>query len=89
MALGATHTRVQFDVIRHTFWLASLGIVLGTIVSFGVARAISSLLYGTQPGDPATFSGMVLLLSVIALLAGYLPARRASQIQPMVALRRN
>src|SRR5207248_11187264 len=65
MALGATHGRVQLDVIRHTMWLAALGIGLGTIASFAVARGISSLLFGTQPTDPATFTGMVLLLGTI------------------------
>jgi predicted permease len=89
MALGATHTRVQLDVIRRTLWLALIGIGLGTIASIAVARGIASLLFGTQPTDPLTFTGMVLLLSAIALLAGYLPARRASRIQPMSALRSN
>ena len=89
MALGATHTRVQLDVIRRTLWLAVIGIGMGTIASIAVARGIASLLFGTQPTDPLTFAGMVLLLSAIALLAGYLPARRASRIQPMSALRSN
>ena len=89
MALGATHTRVQLDVIRRTLWLAFIGIGLGTIASIAIARGIASLLFGTQPTDPLTFAGMVLLLTAIALLAGYLPARRASRIQPMSALRSN
>ncbi|HWC15538.1 MAG TPA: FtsX-like permease family protein, partial [Terriglobales bacterium] len=89
MALGATHTRVQLEVIRRTLGLALAGIVVGTIASIAVAKGISSLLFGTQPTDPLTFSGMVLLLGAIALLAGYLPARRASRVQPMTALRSN
>ena len=89
MALGATHTRVQLDVIRRTLWLALIGIGVGTIASIAVAKGIASLLFGTQPTDPLTFAGMVLLLGAIALLAGYLPARRASRIQPMSALRSN
>jgi len=87
MALGATHTRVQLDVIRRTLWLALAGIGAGIVASIAVARAIASLLFGTQPTDPATFLGMVLLLGAIALVAGYLPARRASRVQPMTALR--
>ena len=89
MALGATATRVQRDVIFKTLRLASLGIVLGTVASFGVALWIESLLYGTAATDPATFIGMVLLLGFVAFIAGYFPARRASRINPMVALRSN
>ena len=87
MALGATQTRIRMDVIRRTVWLALLGIGVGTLASFVVARGIASLLFGTQPTDPLTFAVMVVLLSAIALLAGYLPARRASRVQPMTALR--
>jgi ABC-type antimicrobial peptide transport system permease subunit len=89
MALGATATRVQRDVIFKTLRLASFGIVLGTVASFGVALWIESLLYGTAATDPATFIGMVLLLGFVAFIAGYFPARRASRINPMVALRSN
>jgi predicted permease len=89
MALGATLARVQIDVIRATLRLAMIGIVIGTIVSFGASRLISSLLFGTTPTDPLTFLGMVLVLGAIALLAGYIPARRASRINPMIALRNN
>jgi ABC-type antimicrobial peptide transport system permease subunit len=66
-----------------------LGIVLGTIASFGVALWIASLLYGTTATDPATFAGMILLLVAVEFLAGYFPARRASRINPMIVLRSN
>jgi predicted permease len=89
MALGATLARIQLDVIRTTLQLALLGIAIGTVASFGVSRLITSLLFGTTPTDPLTFFGMVLVLGSIALLAGYLPARRAARIDPMVALRNN
>ena len=89
MALGATHGRVQLDVLRRTLSLALIGIFAGTIASVLVARGIASLLFGTQPTDTPTYGGMILLLGVVALLAGYLPARRASRIQPMIALRTN
>ena len=89
MALGATHGRVQFDVLKHTLSLALLGIAFGTIASVAVAKGIASLLFGTQPTDAVTFAGMILLLSAVALIAGYLPARRASHIEPMIALRSN
>jgi ABC-type antimicrobial peptide transport system permease subunit len=57
------------------------------VVSFATSRLIASLLYGTDPTDPLTFIAMVLVLGTIALLAGYIPARRASRINPMIALR--
>jgi predicted permease len=87
MALGASQGRVQLGVLAKTLWLAGLGIGLGTVASFAIGSLIASLLYGTQATDRATFAGMILLLAAVALLAGYLPARRASRINPMVALR--
>jgi ABC-type antimicrobial peptide transport system permease subunit len=89
MALGATRERVQMRVIWNTLRLALIGVALGTIASFAVARAISSMLFGTAPTDPATFACMILVLVTVALIAGYLPARRASRINPIVALRCN
>ena len=87
MALGATRARVLLDVIGKTLRLALVGIAVGVITAFVVARLIASLLFRTAPTDPLTFVGMMVLLGVVALLAGYLPARRASKIDPMVALR--
>jgi predicted permease len=89
MALGATMAQVQRRVLVKTLRLALIGIAAGTVVSLAVAKAIAALLFGTAPSDPATFAGMTLLLALVALLAGYLPARRASRINPMVALRNN
>lgn len=89
MALGATAPQVQFTVIAKALRLAVIGIAFGTIGSFVVAKWIASLLFGTRPADPATFAGIVLLLGVVSLIAGYIPARRASHIDPMIALRNN
>jgi ABC-type antimicrobial peptide transport system permease subunit len=89
MALGATPGRVQVDVIRQTLWLAMIGIAVGAAASFAVTALIASLLFGVKPADPATFAGVIAVLAAVALLAGYLPARRASRINPMVALRNN
>jgi len=89
MALGASAGRVQLVVISSTLRLALAGVAVGTLVSFAAARSIAALLFDTQPGDPLTFAAMALLLSAVALLAGYLPARRASRIDPVVALRQN
>ncbi len=87
MALGATTGRVQRGVIWKTLRLALVGITVGVFASVVVARLIASLLFQTAPTDPFAFAGMVILLSAVALLAGYLPARRASKIHPLVALR--
>jgi ABC-type antimicrobial peptide transport system permease subunit len=87
MALGATANRVQFSVISRTLRLALVGIAIGTVASFIVAKGIASLLFATDPADPPTFATTILMLSGIAILAGYIPARRASHIDPMTALR--
>ncbi len=87
MALGATLARVQLDILRSTLILAFIGIAIGALASLAVSHLIASLLFGTTPSDPATFVAMILILGIIALLAGYIPARRASRINPMIALR--
>jgi ABC-type antimicrobial peptide transport system permease subunit len=87
MALGASAGRVQMGVLSKTLKLAAIGIGIGIFASMLVANLISSLLFGTTPTDPITFVVMVVLLGAVAALAGYLPARRASRINPMVALR--
>jgi ABC-type antimicrobial peptide transport system permease subunit len=89
MALGATQARVLLDVIWRTLRLALAGIAVGVIASIAVARLIASLLFHTAPTDPLTFAAMAILLAGVALLAGYLPARKASKINPMVTLRSN
>jgi ABC-type antimicrobial peptide transport system permease subunit len=89
MALGASRGRVQRAVLWKTLWMVLVGIGAGTVASYGAARMIQSLLFGTEATDPMTYAGMVVLLIAIALLAGYLPARRASRIDPLAALRTN
>ncbi|MBW4028266.1 MAG: ABC transporter permease [Acidobacteria bacterium] len=89
MALGASQTRVQLEVISTTLRLALIGIAFGVVASLAVARLIASLLFHTAPSDPLAFVGTIVLLGGLALFAGYLPARRASKIDPMVALRTN
>ena len=89
MALGASAGRVRRDVLAKTLRLAIAGIALGTLGSLGAARLIASLLFATSPWDPIAFAAMATLLTAIALLSGYFPARRASRIQPMDALRSN
>jgi predicted permease len=89
MALGATASQVQRSVLARTLRLAVIGIVTGAVASLAVSRAIAALLFNTQPSDPITFTAMFVLIAIVALFAGYIPARRASRINPMVALRNN
>jgi ABC-type antimicrobial peptide transport system permease subunit len=89
MALGATMAKVQRSVLVKTLRLALAGIAAGAIASFMISRAIAALLFNTTPNDPITFAAMVVLIGAVALFAGYIPARRASRINPMVALRNN
>ena len=87
MALGASAGRVQWQVVARTLKLAMIGIAAGSAASFAAAKAIASLLFGTEPTDPAIFAGTVLVLAMVALAAGQIPARRASRIDPMAVLR--
>jgi predicted permease len=87
MALGASARDVQVRIVTQTLALAAIGMVLGVIASWLLGRSVSGLLYGVTATDPLTFAGMLAVLGVVALLAGYLPARRASRIDPLVALR--
>jgi ABC-type antimicrobial peptide transport system permease subunit len=87
MAIGASARDVQALIIKQTLWLAAIGMLLGTAASWVLARGASGLLFGVSATDPQTFLGMLLILTAVALLAGYLPARRASRLDPMAALR--
>ena len=87
MALGANSGLVLRGVLTKTLQLALAGVALGTLGSFALSKWIQSLLFGTTPTNPAIFSGVGLLLCAVALLAAYVPARRASRIQPLEALR--
>jgi predicted permease len=87
MALGANSGLVRRGVLTRTLRLALAGVALGTLCSFASSKWIESLLFGTTPTNPAVFSGVSLLLCAVALVAAYVPARRASRIDPMQALR--
>jgi ABC-type antimicrobial peptide transport system permease subunit len=87
MALGASARDVQAGILNLTLRLAVVGLVIGAAASWLVARGASALLYGVTARDPGTFAGMAVVLIAVALVAGYLPARRASRIDPMIALR--
>jgi len=87
MALGASRSDVLFGVVNRTMRLAFVGIAIGAVVSFAAGKWISSLLFQTQPGDPMTFVAMFVIFACVALLAGFIPAQRASRVDPLVALR--
>jgi predicted permease len=87
MALGASAAHLQSRILLHTLGLTALGLALGMAASRALTGALGSLLFGVTSGDPITFIGMGTLLIAVAALAGYSPARRASRIDPMVALR--
>ena len=89
MALGAPAGRLQAGMMANTLGLAAIGMVLGAAASLALAREFSGLLYRVTFRDPATFVGAVIVLTAVVALAGYLPARRASRIDPSVALRAN
>jgi predicted permease len=87
MALGARSSDVLWMVLREALFLVLAGIAIGIPAAIGAGHLISSLLFGLTPSDPVTISLATLLLVAVAVLAGYLPARRASRVDPMVALR--
>ena len=87
LALGANRREVVSFVVGQAAALASGGLILGLILAFGVSRLMRGLLFGVEPSDVTTYAGVAGTLFAIALLASYLPARRASRIDPITALR--
>ena len=87
LALGASTRNILFLVLRKGMGLTLLGVVIGVAAAFGLTRLMSSLLFGVKAVDPLTFVTVPLLLAGVALLACYLPARRATKVDPLIALR--
>jgi putative ABC transport system permease protein len=87
MALGATARQVQLDVLRQTLRLFFWGVAAGAFASVVAAKLIAALLFKTDPTDPQAFAGAIMLLAIAACLAGFAPSRRATRVDPMVALR--
>jgi len=87
MALGATHRDVLGMVVGNGIKLSLAGLGIGLVCSALLTRLMASLLYGVRPTDPATFAMVSALLAAVALLASYIPARRAAKVDPMMALR--
>ena len=87
MALGAPRGKVLALILKQGMELVFLGVGLGFLIALAFTRVMRSLLYEVTPADPLTFAGATLLLLSIGLLACWIPARRATRVDPMVALR--
>jgi predicted permease len=87
MALGAARSNVMTLILSHAARLAGLGTALGVVAAFGLSRLLKSLIFDVSPADPATFASVAGIVIVVALVAGYFPALRATATDPMNALR--
>jgi ABC-type antimicrobial peptide transport system permease subunit len=87
LALGAQASQVRRMVISQGMILALVGVVIGLAAAFGLARLITSFLFGVTAKDPFVFAGVPALLTAVAFFAVWLPARRASKVDPLIALR--
>jgi putative ABC transport system permease protein len=87
VALGAQRRDIFKLVIGHGLKLALLGVAAGLALSFGLTRALKALLFGVSATDPATYLGISSLLALVALAASFIPARKATRTDPLVALR--
>src|SRR5439155_26954192 len=87
VALGATRHDVLTLVLAQGLRLTLIGVAIGALAAVVVARVVASLLYGVRPIDPVTFIGVPIILAAISLLASYVPAHRATRVDPLVATR--
>jgi len=87
MALGADKRAVLGSVLRGAMSMAGLGIVLGAAAAFAATRVMKELLFGVSATDPLTFGAVAFVLTAVTLLASYIPALRATRVDPIVALR--
>jgi ABC-type antimicrobial peptide transport system permease subunit len=87
IALGAQRANVLWLIVRQVVVVTAIGLALGIPLTIATARAAGSLLYGVNPIDPASFAVAVVLMTIVAGLAAYLPTRRAARLEPLAALR--
>ena len=86
-AIGASHGQIAGLILRQGLWKAGIGVALGLLGAALLSRSMTSLLFNVQPTDPVVYAAMSFVLIAVALLASYLPARHASKIDPLAALR--
>ena len=87
MALGAAHTDVMRLVVGEGMWLSGIGLVTGMVIALGLGLVLSKVLYGVPSADVGVLASVSVLLLAVAALACYVPARRATHIDPLTALR--
>ena len=87
LAMGARREDVLRMILRTAGWLTGIGVCTGLVLAFALAHGVANLLYEVSPNDPVVFSSITAIITAVALLASWMPARRAAQIDPMVALR--
>jgi ABC-type antimicrobial peptide transport system permease subunit len=89
MALGANSHQVMWMVLRQSLWMICAGAGLGLLGAIAAARLLQRFVEGVGPAEPSTFGATMAALGVAALVAGFLPARRASRVDPIAALRQD
>ncbi len=87
MALGANQGRIMRLILGQSMILAAIGTVVGLVAAFFVTRLLAGLLFGMKSTSPLTYSAVVVILAAVALFAAFVPARRATRVDPMLALR--
>jgi putative ABC transport system permease protein len=87
LALGANPARLGWMVVRHGMTVTAIGLAAGLVAALGLGRVLANLLYGVGPTDAVTFLSSGVVLALVALVASYVPARRAARLDPVVALR--
>jgi putative ABC transport system permease protein len=88
MALGAQHTQVLTLVLRQGLILTTIGIILGLLGATTVTHVLQKMLFGITPLDPTTFLAVATLFAIVTTIASYVPARRATRVDPLIALKR-
>jgi ABC-type antimicrobial peptide transport system permease subunit len=87
MALGASSKTVLWSVLRRGLRLVAVGVVIGSAIGLAATQPLRAMLAGLSPSDPVAFAGAAAVLTMVGLLASYIPARRATRVDPMTALR--
>jgi ABC-type antimicrobial peptide transport system permease subunit len=87
MALGARQKDVVRMVVGRGAWMIAFGLAIGTLAAAGITWVMTDLLFGISATDPSTYAGLAAFLAVVALVASYVPARRAARVDPVIALR--